>query len=89
MVWWRKKHGKKQDTKNDIHNINHNLQDALQTDDGILNERKEAIKLRKSHKAPGKDGIPAELLKQGGESLTQTLHLLICKIWSAEEMPSD
>jgi hypothetical protein len=35
---------------------------------------KEAIKMQRSHKAPEKDGIPAEFIKQGGESLTQTLH---------------
>jgi hypothetical protein len=53
-------------------NNHHNLQDALQTDDGIQVEPptsyeiKEAIKMQKPYKAPGRDGIPAELLKQGG-----------------------
>jgi hypothetical protein len=78
-----------------VNNSHYNPQDALQTDDGIqvepstLNEIKEAIKMQKPHKAPGKDGILAELLKQGGESLMQTLHRLICKIWNEEEMPCD
>jgi hypothetical protein len=78
-----------------VNNNHHIPQDALQTDNGIqvepptLNEIKEAIKTQKSHKAPGKDGIPAELLKRGGESLMQTLHRLICKIWNEEEMPCD
>jgi hypothetical protein len=45
--------------------------------------------MQKSRKAPDEDGIPAELLKQGGESLTETMHQFICKIWNEEEMPSD
>jgi hypothetical protein len=32
----------------------------------MLSEMKEARKMQNSHKAPGKNGIPAELLKQGG-----------------------
>jgi hypothetical protein len=68
------------------------LQDALQTNNGIqveaptLNEIKETIKMQKSHKAPGKDGIPPELLKQGGEFLTPTLNHFMCKIWNKAEM---
>jgi hypothetical protein len=55
-------------------NIHHNSQDALQTDDRIqvepptLNEIKEAVRVHKSSKAPGKEGIPMGLLKQGDES---------------------
>jgi sorting nexin-29 len=44
--------------------------------------------MQKPHKAPGKHGIPAELLKQG-ESLMQTLHRLVCKIWNEDEVPCD
>jgi hypothetical protein len=44
--------------------------------------------MQKSHKAPDKDGIPAELLKQG-EFLTPTLHHLMCKIWNEAEMHCD
>jgi hypothetical protein len=54
-----------------------------------LNEIKEAIKMQKSYKAPGKDWIPTELFKQGEKSLKQTLHQLICKIQYEGEMPCD
>jgi hypothetical protein len=54
-----------------------------------LNEIKETVKIKKSHKAPGKDGIPAELMKQEGESLTPTLHQLMCKIWNDAEVHCD
>lgn len=75
-----------------MNKCHHNPQDALQTNDvepPILIEIKEAIKMQKSLKAPGKDGIPAELLKHGGESLMQTLPRLIWKIWNEEGMPRD
>jgi hypothetical protein len=45
--------------------------------------------MQKSHKARGKDGIPAELFKQGGESWTQTLLQLMYKIWTEAEMRCD
>jgi hypothetical protein len=61
----------------------------MQVEDPTVNEIKETIKMQESHKAPGKDGIPAELLKQGGESLTLTLHQLMCKIWNDAEMHCD
>jgi hypothetical protein len=55
-----------------VNNTHHNSQDALQTNDGIqvkpltLNEIKEAVKMQKLYKAPGNDGILAELMKQEG-----------------------
>jgi flagellar basal body rod protein FlgG len=64
--------------------IHHDSQEPLQTDKGVQvefptqNEIKQAIKMKISHKAPGKDGIPAQRLGQGGAILTQTLHQLIC-----------
>jgi hypothetical protein len=45
--------------------------------------------VQKSYKAPGKDGIPTELLKQGAKSFKETLHQLICKIWNEDEMLCD
>jgi hypothetical protein len=47
--------------------------------------------MQTSHEAPGKNGIPADLLEQGGEFLTQTqiLHQFICKTWNEKQMPCD
>ena len=39
----------------------------------------------KSHKAPGIDGIPAELFKSGGPSLRAAVHKLILAIWKQEK----
>lgn len=52
-----------------------------------LKEVKEAIAKLKNNKAPGVDGIPAELLKHGGPELTKRMHEIISLIWSKEELP--
>jgi hypothetical protein len=38
-------------------------------------------------KAPGKDGIPAEIIKCGKTSLLEPLHKLLCKCWEEGEVP--
>ena len=43
----------------------------------------------KSHKAPGIDGIPAELFKSGGPSLCAAVHKLILAIWRQEKLPRE
>lgn len=48
-----------------------------------------AIKELKNRKAPGFDGIPAELYKEGRKQLIPVLHELMCKIWDSESMPDD
>ena len=40
-------------------------------------------------KAPGKDGIPPELLKQGKLTLLQPLHKLLCLCWEQGHIPQD
>ena len=46
-----------------------------------------AIEKLKSHKSPGFDHIPAELIKAGGSTIRGAIHKLIIAIWNKEEMP--
>ena len=46
-----------------------------------------AIKSLKNNKSPGPDGIPAELLKNGGNDLIAFLHEIILEIWRTEKLP--
>ena len=44
------------------------------------------IEKLKSHKSPGIDQIPAELMKAGGRTIGHEIHKLIISIWSKEEL---
>ena len=46
-----------------------------------------AIEKLKSHKSPGIDQIPAELIKAGGRTIRCQIHKLIVSIWNKEELP--
>jgi hypothetical protein len=46
-----------------------------------------AIEKLKSHKSPGIDKIPAELIKTGGRTIRSEIHKLINSIWNKEELP--
>ena len=48
-----------------------------------------ALKRLKKGRAPGPDGIPAELLQNGGDSVINHLTDLINRIWSTEEIPDE
>ena len=48
-----------------------------------------AIEELKSHKLPGTDRIPAELIKVGGRTIHYEIHKLITSIWKKEELPED
>ena len=48
-----------------------------------------AIKKLKSHKSPGIDQIPAELIKAGGRTLRCAIHKLIISIWNKKELPEE
>jgi len=41
----------------------------------------------KSHKSPGIDQIPAELIKAGVRTIRCKIHKLIISIWNKEELP--
>jgi hypothetical protein len=43
----------------------------------------------KSHKSPGIDQIPAELIKAGGRIIRSEIHNLIISIWYKEELPEE
>ena len=46
-----------------------------------------AIDKLKSHKSPGIDQIPAELIKAGGRTIYLKIHKLIISIWKKEKLP--
>ena len=48
-----------------------------------------AIEQLKSHKSPGIDRIPEELMKAGGRITHYELHKLSNFIWNKEELPKE
>ena len=48
-----------------------------------------AIEKLKSHKSPGIDQIPTELIKEGGRTIRYQIHKLIFSIWNKEGLPEE
>ena len=48
-----------------------------------------AIEKLKSHKSPGIEQIPAEMIKAGGGTIRCAIHKLIIAIWNKEELPGE
>jgi hypothetical protein len=48
-----------------------------------------AIEKLKSHKSPGIEQIPAELIKAGGRTIRGAIHKLIIAIWNKEELSEE
>ena len=48
-----------------------------------------AIEKLKSHKSPGTDQIPAELITAGGRTIRYEIHKLNISIWNKEELPEE
>ena len=48
-----------------------------------------AVEKLKSHKSPGIDQIPEELIKVVGKTIHCEIHKLIISIWNKEELPED
>jgi hypothetical protein len=48
-----------------------------------------AIDKLKSHKSPGIDQIPAELIKVGGRKMCLEIHKLITSIWHKKKLPEE
>jgi len=47
------------------------------------------IEKLKSHKSPGTDQIPAELIKPGGKTFRCEIHKFIISIWNREELAEE
>jgi len=48
-----------------------------------------AIDKLESHKSPGIDHIPAELIKAGSRTICLEIHKFITSIWKKEKLPED
>lgn len=72
--------------------ISHIPQSPVREDMGeppTMTEIQDAIRSLKNNKATGPDGIPAEILKEGGSELLYHIHTLLLKVWEKEELPSE
>ncbi|KAM9816523.1 uncharacterized protein ACBT44_010821 isoform 1-T2 [Syngnathus typhle] len=70
--------------------LSHIPQSPIREDMGeppTLVEVQDAIRSLKNNKASGPDGIPAEVLKEGGLELQRHLHSLFLKVWEKEVLP--
>jgi hypothetical protein len=48
-----------------------------------------AIEKLESHKSPGINQIPAEMIKAGSRTIRCAIHKLIISIWNKEELPEE
>jgi len=48
-----------------------------------------AVEKLKSHKSPGIDQIPAEMIKAGGRTIQSKIHKLNHSIWNEEKFPRE
>ena len=60
-----------------------------ETSPPTLSEVKTALSRLKNHKSPGSDGISAEMLKSGGDVLSEHIYEIIGNIWRKEILPED
>ena len=74
---------------NILDNIPNAPQAADLDDSPSFDETLQAIKCLKNNKSPGPDGIPSELIKEGGQPLHRRLHDLIKTAWNQEQIPAE
>ena len=62
-----------------------------ETEETVMREEvvKAVQRMKDCGKSPGPDGIPAELIKAGGEEVINQLHQLCNLVWDHEQWPSD
>jgi len=77
-----------------VHGVNNVKQTEIHTPESLVPEPSAsnvemAIEKLKSHKSPGIDQIPAELIKAGGKTNHCEIHKLIISVWNKEELPEE
>jgi hypothetical protein len=77
-----------------VHGVSDVRQAEIQTAEPLVPESSAfdvelAIEKLKSHKSPGTDQIPAELIKAGGRTIRGAIHKLIIAIWNKRELPEE
>ena len=77
-----------------VHGVNDIRQTEIHTarplvPEPIASEVKLAIQKLKSHKSPGTDQIPAEMIKAGGRATCCEIHKLVISICNKEELPEE
>jgi hypothetical protein len=75
-----------------VHGVNDVRQTEIHTTEPLLPELsafKLAIEKLKSHKSPGIDQIPAELIKAGSRIIRYEIHKPINPIWNKENLPKE
>ena len=75
-----------------VHGVREVTQAEMHTADPLVPEPSAlevelAIENLNSHKSPGIDQIPAELIKAGGSTIVCVIHKHIIAIWNKEELP--
>ena len=76
----------------ELHGVNDVRQIEIHTAEPLVPEPSApevelAIEELKSHKSPGSDQIPAELIKAGCKTFRCEIHKFIISIWNKEELP--
>ena len=77
-----------------VHGVNDVRQTEVHTAEPLMpepsaSEVELAIEKLKSHKLPGIDQVPPELIKAGGKTIRCEIHKLIISIWNKEELPEE
>jgi len=77
-----------------VHGVNNVRQTKIHTAEPLVPEQsafevKLALEKLKSHRSPGTDQIPAELIKPGSRTIHYEIHILIIYIWNKEELPEE
>jgi len=77
-----------------VHGVNDVRQTEIHTVEQLVPESSAfelqlAIEKLKNHKSPGRDQIPAELIKEGGRTVCYEIHKLIISICNKKELPEE